>query len=163
QYILQSEIYSYLKDECIEFHEYYDRIGVCKTYFKNEFKLDEVDVHKIEMLCENDEVKEFCLSIIKEYPECDYFSSVNKSALEVYLKNNTKATAILNIIENLGINIENTYAFGDGKNDIEMLSTVGCGIAMGNSPDDVKKYAHKITDSVENDGVALGIEKYIYI
>ena len=42
-----------------------------------------------------------------------------------------------------------------------MLSTVGCGIAMGNADDDVKKYAKEITDTVHNDGVAVGIEKYI--
>ena len=28
-------------------------------------------------------------------------------------------------------------------------STVGCGIAMGNANDEVKKYAHKITDEVQ--------------
>ena len=104
-----------------------------------------------------------CLNLIKTNPECDYFSSVNKSAVEVYLKKNTKGTAILKAIEYLDVKIENTYAFGDGKNDIEMLSTVGCGIAMGNASDEVKKYSNKITDTVQNDGVAKGIEEYIYI
>lgn len=42
-----------------------------------------------------------------------------------------------------------------------MLSTVGCGIAMGNAHDEVKIYANQFTDSVHNDGVAIGIEKYI--
>ena len=42
-----------------------------------------------------------------------------------------------------------------------MLSTVGCGIAMGNADDEVKRYAHKITDEVHKDGVATGIQKYI--
>ena len=46
-------------------------------------------------------------------------------------------------------------------NDIEMLETVGCGIAMGNALDEVKKYADKVTDTVQNHGVAIGIEKYI--
>ena len=64
-------------------------------------------------------------------------------------------------MDHLNIPIENSYAFGDGKNDIEMLSTVGCGIAMGNADDDVKKYAKEVTDTVHNDGVAVGIEKYI--
>ena len=64
---------------------------------------------------------------------------------------------------NLDIDINNSYAFGDGKNDIEMLSTVGCGIAMGNASDEVKSYAHQVTDSVLEDGVATGIEKYILI
>ena len=33
---------------------------------------------------------------------------------------------------------------------------------MGNASDEVKKYSHKITDTVQNDGVAKGIEKYVY-
>lgn len=162
QYILQGELYSYMKDSCKEFYKYYDKIGVSRRYFKDKFNIEEIDVHKLEMLCPNDEIKELCLSLIKTNPECDYFSSVNKSAIEVYLKRNTKGSAILKIIDFLNIKIENTYAFGDGKNDIEMLSTVGCGIAMGNANDEVKKYSNKITDTVQNDGVAKGIEKYVY-
>ncbi len=42
-----------------------------------------------------------------------------------------------------------------------MLSTVGCGIAMGNAPDEVKKFAKEITDSVQNDGVAIGIKQFV--
>lgn len=162
QYILQGELYSYMKSSCIDFYKYYDEMGVSRTYFKDEFNIEEIDVHKFEMLCPNEEIKEICLSLIKTNPECDYFSSINKSAVEVYLKKNTKGNAILKAIEFLGIKRENTYAFGDGKNDIEMLSTVGCGIAMGNASDEVKKYSHKITDTVQNDGVAKGIEKYVY-
>ena len=62
---------------------------------------------------------------------------------------------------NLDIDINNSYAFGDGKNDIEMLETVGCGIAMGNACDSIKKYANEITTSIHDDGVATGIERFI--
>lgn len=162
QYILQGETYSYLKDSCNEFYDYYDRIGVSRQYFRGKFNIDDIDVHKLEVLCPNDDAVDLCISLIKSNPECDYFSSVNKKAVEVYLKKNTKGTAILKVLDYLDIKLENTYAFGDGKNDIEMLLTVSCGIAMGNAHDEVKKYANKITDSIHNDGVAVGIEKYIY-
>ena len=65
------------------------------------------------------------------------------------------------MLDYLSIPLENSYAFGDGQNDIEMLSTVGCGIAMGNASDEVKKFAKKITETVQNDGVALEIEKFL--
>lgn len=162
QYILQGELYSYMKESCEDFYKYYDEIGVSRKYFKNKFNIEEIDIHKLEMLCPNDSIKELCLSLIKTNPECDYFSSVNKSAIEVYLKKNSKGSAILKVIDFLNIKIENTYAFGDGKNDIEMLSTVGCGIAMGNANDEVKKHSNKITDTVQNDGVAKGIQWYVY-
>ena len=42
-----------------------------------------------------------------------------------------------------------------------MLETVGCGIAMGNACDSIKKYANEITTSIHDDGVATGIERFI--
>lgn len=38
---------------------------------------------------------------------------------------------------------------------------VGCGIAMGNAAENVKRHAKQVTDSVSQDGVARGIGKYI--
>ncbi len=46
-----------------------------------------------------------------------------------------------------------TYAFGDGENDIEMLECVDHGIAMGNAIDELKLIANDITDSCIDDGV----------
>lgn len=49
------------------------------------------------------------------------------------------------------------YAFDEGTNDIEMLETVGYGIAMGNESDEVRKYANVITETVTNDGGLSGL------
>ena len=54
QYILQGELYSYMKESCKDFYKYYDEIGVNRTYFKDEFNIEEIDVHKFEMLFPND-------------------------------------------------------------------------------------------------------------
>lgn len=48
---------------------------------------------------------------------------------------------------------EETMAFGDGDNDIEMLKYVQIGVAMGNAGCEVKANADYITDSVDNDGI----------
>ena len=61
----------------------------------------------------------------------------------------------------LNLSIENTYAFGDGTNDVEMVEAVFCGIAMRHASDAVKSYANVITDTVSNDGVVKGIEEYV--
>lgn len=50
-----------------------------------------------------------------------------------------------------------TYAFGDGQNDIEMLECVDIGIAMANGVDELKKVAKHTTDSCEN----LGVYNYL--
>lgn len=161
EYILEGEKYSYLKECCTSFYAFYDEVKVSRKYLEPNYNIEEIDVYKIEVMCKNEIEFKTCLEAIKSNPELDYFSSIDNKIVEMYLKKNTKATGILKAIEYLDLPIENTYAFGDGKNDIEMLSVVGCGIAMGNASDEVKKYADEITDSVHNDGVAVGIEKYI--
>ena len=114
------------------------------------------------MMCPDDEIADLCLIIVQRNEEYDYVNSIALKSFELYSKKNTKATGILKALEYLNVDIENSYAFGDGKNDIEMLSTVGCGIAMGNADDEVKKYANKVTETVHNDGVAVGIKKFIF-
>jgi len=71
-----------------------------------------------------------------------------------------KASAIEKVIEHLGINKENTYAFGDGSNDIEMLQFVQYGVAMGNAKEEVKKAANDITDRHDEDGIYNSFKKY---
>ena len=80
----------------------------------------------------------------------------------MYSTKNTKASGILKILDHYGIEVKDSYAFGDGKNDIEMLNTVGRGIAMGNASEEIKQHADKVTLSVSEDGVAKGIEKFIF-
>lgn len=36
------------------------------------------------------------------------------------------------------LDLNDTYAFGDGDNDYDMLKTVGYGIAMGNTQSNLK-------------------------
>ena len=161
QYTLEGEYYSYMESKCKEFYEFFESFGISTKFMKTNYNIDDIDVYKIEMMCINEEAEEFCLSLVKSNPDYDYSHSINLKSFELYPKKNTKATAILKILDILNINLKDSYAFGDGSNDIEMLSTVGCGIAMGNANDEVKKYAKKITDTVHEDGVAVGIEKYI--
>lgn len=45
-------------------------------------------------------------------------------------------------------------AIGDNYNDLQLIKSVGLGIAMGNAEDAVKNVADDITDTNEEDGVA---------
>jgi HAD-superfamily hydrolase, subfamily IIB len=83
--------------------------------------------------------------------------------MDVRLPGFSKGTACQFLFKKLGIPFENTYAFGDGKNDIEMLTLVKHGIAMGNADVVVKNAASDITDSVENEGIAKAFKKYFNI
>ncbi len=74
-----------------------------------------------------------------------------------------KGDAISHVLEKLNVKKEDSYAFGDGSNDISMLKAVGHGIAMGNSVDEVKECAEFITKDINDDGVAYALKEYGFI
>ena len=63
--------------------------------------------------------------------------------------------------EIMALQPENVMAIGDDFTDIEMLEYAGIGIAMGNAPTAVKARADWVTTTIEQDGVARAIEKWI--
>ncbi len=77
---------------------------------------------------------------------------MNNSA-DVSIFGVTKAKGIEKIAKAAGIDIADTYAFGDDANDIEMLSAVGCGIAMTPHSPSLDGVAKKITGGVADDGI----------
>lgn len=70
----------------------------------------------------------------------------------------SKAVGIECMLSHFGIDREDSMAFGDGANDIEMLDYVGYGIAMGNAADIVKEHAKFTTDSADNDGIMKALK-----
>ena len=60
----------------------------------------------------------------------------------------------------LGLNIEETMAFGDGGNDISIIKEAGEGVAMGNAGENLKQVADFITTHVDEDGVKNALIKY---
>jgi Cof subfamily protein (haloacid dehalogenase superfamily) len=71
-----------------------------------------------------------------------------------------KGTALVHVAEVLGVLLENTYGFGDGRNDICMLKAVGHGIAMGNAIDETKAAAEYVTTDINDNGVWNGLKHY---
>ena len=69
-----------------------------------------------------------------------------------------KGTALMTVAAHLGIDREDTVAFGDGGNDKSILQAAGTGVAMGNAPDDVKAVADYVTASVDEDGIARALK-----
>lgn len=62
------------------------------------------------------------------------------------------------MLSHLDVPSENIYAFGDGLNDIEMLTDVEHGVAMGNALTEVKAAARHVTHSVDDDGIYHGMK-----
>lgn len=84
-------------------------------------------------------------------------------SFDLTLRNVSKAVGIQRLANKLNIDIEDTIAFGDGRNDIEMLETVGCGVAMGNAVPEAKAVAKQVCDKVSNDGITSWLQDNNYI
>ncbi len=81
--------------------------------------------------------------------------------LEVNQKAVTKASALRVIASYYNIPVNRTIAFGDGENDVEMLSFAAIGVAMKNANRLVKSYANDVTDYTNDEGgVGRYLEKY---
>ncbi|MEW9667484.1 HAD family hydrolase [Ammoniphilus sp. 3BR4] len=79
--------------------------------------------------------------------------SPNPDMWEVLSGHDNKASALCRLSRNTGIPLSQCTAFGDNYNDIDMFRVVGKAVAMGNSPDEVKAYAHHVTMSNNEDGI----------
>ncbi|MDQ0232392.1 Cof-type HAD-IIB family hydrolase [Metabacillus malikii] len=91
------------------------------------------------------------------YPDFD-FIRWHPVSVDILPKGGSKAKGIEKICKQLGYPEEHQYAFGDGLNDIEMLSTVKNSVAMGNAEEVVKQAAKYVTKSVEDEGILHGLK-----
>ena len=71
---------------------------------------------------------------------------------DVNIKGIDKGVAANRMMEYLGIDKQNTYCFGDGINDLEMLEAVGHPIIMANADKRLFKYNFERTLDVLDDG-----------
>lgn len=126
------------------------------------FEIEDVEAISCCVLFKTIEQLQACYDELKEdFTIVPYYTGLIR--MDVYKKGFTKGTACKYMFEKLGIPKENSYAFGDGINDKEMLQLVGHGIAMGNAIDEIKAISDDITDSVDNDGIAKAFYKYFKI
>ena len=71
-----------------------------------------------------------------------------------------KGDGVKAVAEYMHVPLENTYAFGDGINDISMLKMAGHSVAMGNGQDAVKAAAEYVTTGINEDGVWNGLKHF---
>lgn len=104
--------------------------------------------------------KEGWTCFYSKYKEIFEFIDRKKNFYEVVPKGFSKATGIEYLLDYLNISHDNTYALGDGPNDLPMLSYVKHSIAMGNSDPDICHLVSFITEDVDKDGVACALKHY---
>ncbi|MBD8069530.1 Cof-type HAD-IIB family hydrolase [Bacillus sp. PS06] len=111
------------------------------------------DLYQTLLFCPEGEEKQY----EQEFQDFD-FIRWHPVSVDILPRGGSKAKGIEKIIEKLGFPEDRQFAFGDGLNDLEMLSSVKNSVAMGNAEDIVKAAAKFVTKSVEDDGILHGLQ-----
>lgn len=88
-------------------------------------------------------------------------SASGRDNIEINSRTASKGKALSVLCGKLGILPEETAVIGDSINDISMFRFAGHRIAMGNGEECIKALSQYITDSCENDGAAIALEKLV--
>lgn len=81
------------------------------------------------------------------------FENPTDTSGEIVCKGINKSLGIKKYIEYIGITKEDTVAFGDGPNDMDMIEYAQVGVAMGNAIDELKERADYVTAGIDEDGI----------
>lgn len=65
-----------------------------------------------------------------------------------------KAAAMGMVLSHFGVDASQAVAFGDAAIDADIIEAAGIGVALGNSPADLKAIADLVAPDVEDDGLA---------
>lgn len=112
------------------------------------------EINGIEVL----EIEHMSRKIIKQGTEeipVEYFYT------EISASNVDKWKAIEFLIKKIGLKQEEVMTIGDNINDKKMIENAGMGIAMKGSTEEILEIAKDITETNDNDGVAIALEKYL--
>jgi Cof subfamily protein (haloacid dehalogenase superfamily) len=80
--------------------------------------------------------------------------------IEAVPKGYTKGTAVQFVTDMLEVDYKNTYGFGDSVTDIDLLRSVGHGVAMGDAQDELKEVAEMVTKNRLDGGIRHALNHY---
>ncbi|WP_409340431.1 Cof-type HAD-IIB family hydrolase [Paenibacillus sp. MBLB4367] len=81
--------------------------------------------------------------------------------VQIMHKSASKEDAVQWVLNEIGVTSENVMVLGDDFNDLGLFHMCGFPIAMGNAILELKNCAAHVTDSNDNDGVAVALEKFV--
>lgn len=139
-----------------------------KPIFKNtqdtlgEWSTKGIGVHKVMLMGTKSTADQLMPLLQHRFKDDINLYRSNDTLIEIAPKSVSKLTAIQKVLRT-GELLSDVIAFGDNFNDMEMLTKVGCGVAVSNGREEVKRLAHFITESNIDDGVAKFIERHLLI
>lgn len=96
----------------------------------------------------------------RKFPQLDFLPVFESPLCDINKAGVSKATGVEKICSLTGISMSQTIAFGDDRNDVEMVAAAGIGVAMGNAIQAVKDAADYQTDTCEDLGVVTALRHF---
>ena len=72
-----------------------------------------------------------------------------------------KGRAVRFLARRLGVDLRDTLAIGDQRNDVEMIAEAGIGVAMGGAPEAVRAVARRVAPPLVEEGAAQVLEELV--
>ncbi|MBK2027923.1 Cof-type HAD-IIB family hydrolase [Allofrancisella guangzhouensis] len=133
---------------------FYNKVIVNKDKIVRAHNLQNVTIYNALVLGKNVDVIALQHTLGDGYVTAPH---IEHGYVDCYLSGHTKADGIDKVVEYLSLQGYETYAFGDGNNDLEMFDRVDVAIAMENASKQLKEKATLITKANYNDGVYHGL------
>lgn len=134
-----------------------------RRYNKNHPPEDTLQISIVDVPLKISDIYVKKLSIFPEINVHKALSWDNRDAVWLSITHNeaSKQHGIFEVAKILGIETHEIIGVGDGYNDFPLLMACGLRVAMGNAVPELKAIADYIAPTVEDDGVADVIEKFI--
>ncbi|WP_127845058.1 Cof-type HAD-IIB family hydrolase [Psychroflexus aestuariivivens] len=111
--------------------------------------------HKIMCMGDADSVEKIYSKLQNEFGQFLHLYRSKPTYIEIAPKQISKLSAIQFLAkEKYNLTLDKIMGFGDNYNDIEMLKSIGLGLAVANAKPEVKQVAHQTIGYAKEDGVA---------
>jgi len=154
------QIFSKLRkfDYQVADEKWLERVSIKEYYPKDSIALSCIfAVSKVDVLSITNTIKQF------DGVTSHSMSSWTNDLYDIHITHElaTKKHALESLASHLNIELDKVMVVGDGGNDLPLFELAGLKIAMGNSEIELINHADWVAPSVNEDGLAVAIEKYI--
>ena len=163
QYIISERATSYFSDidgELIKKHlKLYNGTDKLPEDYNDDWRFQNIKANTVTALFHNAKDLHEALDMLPQEWSINAYDT-GHIRMDVHPQGYTKGTACEYLYQKLNIPKENTYAFGDGENDVSMFGVVTHSFAMGQALDYVKEKAAHVTKSNVEQGIVAALKDF---
>ncbi|GFN33905.1 Cof-type HAD-IIB family hydrolase [Paenibacillus xylaniclasticus] len=103
------------------------------------------------------------MELVKQFGEhVNVIATDGGALIQIMPKLASKEDAVQWALDDIGVRTDNVMVFGDDFNDLGLFHKCGFPVAMGNAIAELKNSAKYITESNDQDGVAVALERFVF-